>query len=162
MLSLWANAFEGRIHMTILPKMFSIVAIMLSAEVALAAPVAIVNESAGQASVQTAEGIISASPGTQLSEGDRLAVGEGSVKVSYLRGKCKGAREIGPRTIAVISASEELCSKRIEGAKAQSTDTNLPDYVAPALVLAIGGGIAGALAATNNVGSGSVLPLISP
>jgi hypothetical protein len=148
--------------MTILSKMFSVAAVLLSADVALAAPIAIVNESAGQASVQTAEGILPAGPGTQLSEGDRLAVGEGSVKVSYLRGKCKGVREIGPRSIAVISTSVEQCSKRIEGAKAQSTDTNLPDYVAPALVLAIGGGIAGAVAATNSGGGGTTFPLISP
>jgi hypothetical protein len=147
--------------MTILPKVFSIAAALLSADMALAAPIAVVKESAGQASIQTVDGIVPATPGTQLSEGDRLAVGDGSVKLSYLRGKCKGVREVGPRSIAVVSTSEEQCAKRIEGAKAQSAGPNLDDYVVPGLLLVAGGGIAGGLAASRGGGGGGG-PLFAP
>lgn len=149
--------------MKIAPKVFSVAAVLLSANVALAVPVAVVRETSGQVSIQTAEGIVTASRGTQLSEGDRLAVGDGSVTVFYLRGKCKGEREIGSRSIAVISVSAQECSKRIEGAKAQSVDPGLSEYVVPGLALLVGaGGLAAGVAASNSSSGGSSSPLLPP
>ncbi|MBY6242463.1 hypothetical protein [Methylosinus sp. Sm6] len=146
--------------MKIAPKMVSVAAVLLSANVALAAPVAVVRETSGQVSIQTVEGIVTANRGTQLSEGDRLAVGNGSATVSYLRGKCKGEREIGPRSIAVISVSGKECSKRIEGAKAQSSDPDLSGYILPGAAILAGGGIAAGLAASNSSNGGSAFPVV--
>ncbi len=148
--------------MRIAPKMFFTVAVMLTADVALAAPVAVLSETSGQVSVQTSDGIVTARRGTQLSEGDRLAVGDGSAIVSFLRGKCKGDREIGARSITVISTSAKECSKRIEGAKAQSLDQNLGQWAAPAALLAAGGIAAGIALPSNGGGGNTVLLVISP
>lgn len=145
---------------------FSLAAVVISGDLALAAPVAILSGSTGQVSVQTSKGIVPAKAGTQLSEGDRLAVGRGSATVSYLKGKCKGGHEIGPQSIAVISVAGDQCSKRIEGAKAQSLDPNVPDYIPAGLVIIGGGALAAGLALTNGGDDNNavfpLLPAISP
>lgn len=143
----------------------SVATALLSAELAAAAPIATISKSSGQVSVQTAKGIVPASPGTQLSEGDRLAIGLGSATVSYQTGKCKGSHEIGPQSIAVISNSGDRCVKRVEGAKAQTLGPGVPDeLLAPVGLLAVGGGVAAALGTSGGGGGGSgvIFPPISP
>lgn len=143
---------------------FSVAAVLASSGLALAAPIAVLGDVTGQVSIQTSKGIVPAKPGAQLSEGDRLAVGQGTATVSYLGGKCKGAHEVGPRSIAVISSSEERCLKRLVGAKAQSLGPDIPDIVAPLVLVGVGGGLAAGLAASNSGGNSGFpfFPVISP
>lgn len=136
--------------MRIAPKMFFPAVIVMVADVALAAPVAVVSAASGQVSIQTSDGIVTASRGMQLSEGDRVAVGDGSATVSFLRGRCKGDHDVGPRSITVISSAAKECSKRIEGAKA---DLRIEDLAAPGLLLLAGGGLAAGLAISNTGGN---------
>jgi hypothetical protein len=128
-------------------------------ETAAAAPLAVIDNVSGQVSIQTAKGIRSANPGVPLSEGDRLAIGRGSVTVSYLSGSCRGKREIGAHTLVVISNSEGKCAKRVEGAKAQVTGPG-SEFILPAVgVVAVGGGVAAGLALS---GGGGSAPAIGP
>lgn len=142
-----------------------LVALLTGFEAIAAAPVAVLDSVSGQVSIQNAKGIRSVGPGTQLSEGDRLAVGQGSATVSYLSGKCKGSREVGPQTIVVISNSESQCVKRVEGAKAQMAGPGT-ELILPGLaVLAVGGGIAAAVVSSGGGGANPTfpfLPQISP
>lgn len=130
---------------------------------ATAAAVAVLDNVSGQVSIQTSKGVRPVGPGTQLSEGDRLAVGRGSATVSYLNGKCKGNHEIGAQTIVVILNSESQCLKRVEGAKAQGTGLDAEAVLPGVAALAVGGGIAAGLAFGGGGGGGGSnvgLPLL--